>query len=80
MADGFVRNRDASLGEQIFHITETQAEAVVPWARCTATGSPVASNRRATTWLAINYGTLYPQLLTLFIEREIQPILGQRIR
>ena len=29
VADGFVRNCDASLGEQIFHITETQAESVV---------------------------------------------------
>ena len=29
LADGFIRNCDASLGEQIFHITETQAESVV---------------------------------------------------
>ena len=29
VADGFVRHCDASLGEQIFHITETQAESVV---------------------------------------------------
>ena len=28
VTDGFVRNCDASLGEQIFHITATQAEAV----------------------------------------------------
>ena len=28
VADGFVRNGDAALGEQIFHITETQAESV----------------------------------------------------
>ena len=28
-AAGFVRDGDAALSEQIFHITETQAEAVV---------------------------------------------------
>ena len=29
VADGFVRDGDAALSQQIFHITETQAEAVV---------------------------------------------------
>ena len=29
VADGFVRHCDASLGEQIFHITKAQAESVV---------------------------------------------------